>query len=436
MTQAQTGGLPYTQPSIGGYPTYSPTLQPGYVPVAWKMYGGVPYAPPDNYTWMYRAVNLMAMNIMSNPAASGRPEGWNDSVLGNWDAIVQRNQGKQEIFAGDMMMLWKYMQEHYQPKPGDFFETHIGAYIPPTGREYMLDPELATKLIAEQNLAQAKELTEAEREFKRYQAEMELQIKRASQAINTAAVNAAINNVEKRLSAMIAGVGGGGGGGGGYGGGGGGGGAYAYDPELALKQAKLAMDWQIALWTREQNQRSLDLREMELAADREYKQALLNLQARELEIQRAKVNAQVLANPNDRLQMEYMLRGQAAGGGVEPVGNAVNIYTGQQTGQNVTFSQVQGQNVQNAGMGGMTGQGTPPTAQGFAGGTKRKPRRVSEAYGFVRDPVIVVGEDTSASDGLGKTAELVINLDGGRLAVIPGASRFVRRAGEDTYAAR
>lgn len=432
MTQAQAG-LPYTQPSIAGVPTYSPTLQPGYVPVAWKMYGGTSYAPPDNYTWMFRAVNLMGMNILKNPAASGRPEGWNDAVLGNWDAIVRRNYGQSEMFAGDMMMLWKYMQEYYQPKPGDFFETHIGAYIPPTGREYMLDPELATKLIAEENLKNAKELSEAEREFKRYQVEMELQIKRASQAINTAAVQSAINNVEKRLSAMIAGAGGGGGGG--YGGGGGGGGGYGYDPELALKQAKLAMDWQIALWQREHNQRSLDLRQMEIEINREYKQALLNLQARELEIQRAKINAQVLANPNDRLQMEYMLRGQAAGGGFEPLGNAVNIYTGQQTGQNVTFSDTQTQNVQNAGMGGMTGQGGGATAQGFARGTRRG-KRLSEVYGTVRDRVMVVGEDTAAADGLGDTAELIINLDGGRIAVIPGARRFVKKVGEDRYAAR
>lgn len=440
MSQQPSSGvsLPYKNQTIAGVPAYSSTQLPGYVPTAVKIYGGTAYAPPDNYTWNYRAVNLMAMNIIANPAASGKPYGWDESQLGSWDAIVARNQGKTEMFAGDMMMLWKYMQEYYQPSPGDFFEQQIGAYIPPTGKEYILDPEIATMLTAEENLRKAEELSAAEREFKRYQAEMELQIKRAAQTINTASVQAAIRQFEKNLASAAQSAGfsfaGGGSSGGGGGGSYGSAGSYGYDPELALQQAKLAMDWQIALWQREDNKRSLDLREMELAAEREYRQQLLNLQAKQVEIDRAKINAQVLANPNDRLQMEYMLRGQLAGGGTEPRGNAVNIHTGEQTGTNVTFSQVQEQNAENAGItqGGM--QGSDVTVGGFARGTRSG--RGPEVYEFVDDPVFVVGEDVKAKDGLGRTAELVINPERARFAVIPRASRLVRKYREGRYAAR
>lgn len=57
--------------------------------------------------------------------------------------------------------------------------------------------------------------------------------------------------------------------------------------------------------------------------------------AKSLGLDTAKIIADYSANPGDAVAREYFLRGQA-----QPVGNAVNIFTGQPTGQQMTLSEV------------------------------------------------------------------------------------------------
>jgi len=75
-----------------------------------------------------------------------------------------------------------------------------------------------------------------------------------------------------------------------------------------------------------------------------------------VQLQRAKLISDYSANPGDAVAREYFLRI-----GANPVGNAVNIFTGQPTGQQMTLSEVMQANapVTGAALGG-TMTGTPP----------------------------------------------------------------------------
>lgn len=86
------------------------------------------------------------------------------------------------------------------------------------------------------------------------------------------------------------------------------------NPELAYKAAQLA-----------ETKRQFD---EQMAYQRER-------DAKSLGLDTAKIIADYSANPGDAVAREYFLRGQA-----QPVGNAVNIFSGQPTGQQMTFSQL------------------------------------------------------------------------------------------------
>jgi len=414
----------YTIPP-GALPLTSPTWAPGYVPKATKQ-GGLPFAEPSNTTWLMRVVDGIAANIQYNWwEAGGKPGGWDDAKYGSWSAIIQRNAGGHTFNAGDWNTIFRFLKENYTPKPGDWYQTHFGEYIPPQPDEYVLDPAEATKLWTYYNTAANKEL---ERQLKLYQAEAEMIA--ARYRINTAAPRISSGGGGGRVS------------GGGVSGGGGGVCDTCLDPNLL---AKLEMDWKIALLHAEGKMAALQMQErlalLELEYERAYREATLAIERErlafqrqkaeeELKLQRAALIAKTMADPNDALQREYMLRQfNALPPGQEPTGTPIDIFTGQvmNSGQQTTFTQLQEQNVQNSGMNpfGVTGppgvwpdpnppapppNNPPPT---FARGTRLK----DNTFGFTREKFFVVGDSED-----GKPTgyeELIINHDQGRVTVVP-----------------
>lgn len=120
------------------------------------------------------------------------------------------------------------------------------------------------------------------------------------------------------------------------------------NPELAYKAAQLA-----------EQKRQFD---EQMAYQRQRDDKTLG-------IDRAKIIADYSANPGDAVAREYFFRGQA-----QPVGNAVNIFSGQPTGQQMTFSQMMQANAPAVGgalNGALTGQ--PVEAQQNTTDTNQTP---------------------------------------------------------------
>jgi hypothetical protein len=391
------------------------------VPKAAKQ-GGLPFAESSNTTWLMRVVDGIAANIQYNWwEAGGKPAGWDDAKYGSWSAIIQRNAGGATFNAGDWNTIFRFLKENYTPTPGDWYQTHFGQYIPPQPDEYVLDPDEATKMWTYYNTAANKEL---ERQLKLYQAEAEM-----------IAARYKISTSAPRISSSSGGSRGGGGGGGGVADGG-------LDPNL---MAKLEMDWKIALLQAEGKMAALQMQErlalLELEYEKAYREATLAIEREklayqkqrdeeELKLQRAALIAKTMADPNDALQREYMLR-QFNGlpPGQEPTGTPIDIFTGQvmNGGQPTTFTQLQEQNVQNSGMNPFGTSGppgvspnpnppappptTPPPT--FARGTQLD----NNTFGFTREKFFIVGD---SEDGKPTgNEELIINHDQGRVTVVP-----------------
>lgn len=423
----------YTIPG-GTLPLTSSTWAPGYVPRA-SLQGGLPFAESSNTTWLMRVVDGIAANIQYNwQQAGGKPAGWDDAKYGSWSAIIQRNAGGATFNAGDWNAIFRFLKENYKPTPGDWYQTHFGEYIPPQPDEYVLDPEEATRMWTYYNTVANKEL---ERQLKLYQAEAEM-----------IAARYKISTSAPRISSSGGGkssVSSGGGGGGVVDGG--------VDPNV---MAKLEMDWKIALLEAEGKMAALKQQErlalLELEYDKAYKEATLALEREklayqkqrdeeELKLQRAALIAKTMADPNDALQREYMLR-QFNGlpPGQEPTGTPIDIFSGQvmNGGQQTTFTQLQEQNVQNSGMNPFGASGPPgvspnpnppapppttpnspasppttPQAPTFARGTQLD----DNTFGFTREKFFIVGD---SEDGKPTgNEELIINHDQGRVTVVP-----------------
>jgi hypothetical protein len=377
-----------------------------------------------------RVVDGIAANIQYNwQQAGGKPAGWDDAKYGSWSAIIQRNAGGATFNAGDWNAIFRFLKENYTPTPGDWYQTHFGQYVPPQPDEYVLDPEEATKMWTYYNTAANKEL---ERQMKLYQAEAEMIAARYK--VNTSASKISYSGGGGRYS---------GGGGGGGGGGGDGGCPTCVDPNV---MAKLEMDWKIAQLEAEGKMAALQQQErltmLELEYDKAYKEATLALDREKLEyqkqrdeeelkLQRAALIAKTMADPNDALQREYMLR-QFNGlpPGQEPTGTPIDIFSGQvmNGGQPTTFTQLQEQNVQNSGMNPFGNSGPPgvspnpnpptpppttPQPPTFARGTQLD----DNTFGSTREKFFIVGD---SEDGKPTgNEELIINHDQGRVTVVP-----------------
>ena len=120
--------------------------------------------------------------------------------------------------------------------------------------------------------------------------------------------------------------------------------------ELLLLQFKLDND---------PNNPQLLLKQQELAEQVRQFNATLALQQKVQQNETAKTIADYGANPGDAVAREYFLRK-----GANPTGNAVNVFTGQPTGQQLTLSEVMQANAPLVGgtlQGQMTGTPSPPT---------------------------------------------------------------------------
>lgn len=412
----------------------------------------------DNTVWRRRAQDAIIKNVIYNPAASGQPGGWDEAKYGSWSALVARNQGSTVgMNQGDATAILSWLGSGYTPTSGDYLQNAIGAYIPPTSQDRVLDPAYETLTLQQEKLAQDASNSQAALDFSKYQFEANLQMDQLK--AKAAAVKSATSGSS-----------------GGGGGGDSSGGLTASDMSaIALQNAKLAMDWQIASLQASTQMALADkqnaIEQLKLNAQVEYQNAQLQLSrdqfayqqqkdAKDEQLQRASTMAQVIQNPNDLLAREYMIRGSEAGGGAAPTGHAQDIFTGQSMGD-ATQPDLAATNAQNAGFdvfsgggGGVTPQvaiqtpagGSPappppdPTAPpppatpaGFARGTlpaslKRSKRLSYHAigtngsnkpaqYGHTKEKFFIVGD---APDGKPTgNEELIINHDEGRVTVIP-----------------
>lgn len=389
---------PYGDPRF-----YSEKPLPGYVSTTTQM-GKWIHAPMSHVDWVTRAADIMASNILHNwQAAGGKPEGWDEATYGSWSALVMRNAGQETMNAADYKQLVNWLNNGYMPVDGDWFDIHIGDYIPPSQYDWMMSPDDIVKYREEEAKAQEKEL---ERQIKLMQ--MQIELTKASRSSGSSS----------RSSYSYRSYGGGGGGGG-------------LDP---FAQAKLELDWFIARNNAAIQQGRLDLDRLELEFEMQYKQALLDFQRQEAEYnrqlelekirtQRGLAVAQTMANPNDALQREYMLRHyNKLPVGQEPIGTLVDMFTGNSGGPG-TWSQGQNLNVQNWGFNQIQpppqNPWTPdtensPNAPQFASGTTTNDKA---EYGHTRERFFIVGDSEDGSPT--GNEELIINHDGGRITVIP-----------------
>lgn len=315
--------------TASGAPKYSSAQQPGYVPT-YTQYGGVAYAPKDALTWKHAAAELMAQNILYNPAASGKPGFWDESKYGSWSAIVQSYGGVGAAAGADvpafLMQSLMGALNDYTPAPGDYLTGQLGAMPALTGKEYVLDPAYDTFLLQQKNAAEATANDAEEMAFKKYQFEQEVALARAELAQQGSGSSGSRINLSVPSNA---------------GSGSSGSNEMHYyshsDPdEIALQRAKIASDWKIAqLQANTQialSDKQLAFEQIKLDATMEIEREKLALQREEIAKQerlaRAKTIADYSANPNDLVARGYYTAQQQA-----PVGEAVDIFTGQSAGQ-------------------------------------------------------------------------------------------------------
>lgn len=359
--------IPPGTTTIGGYPAFaSKPLGPQYVPTV-TLYPDQ-YDVPSNTGWIMKVAEGIAANVLHNwRVAGGKPAEWNEAKYGSWAALVQRNAGNERMLAGDFAQIVRFLREDYTPQPGDWYQTNFGAYIPPRPDEYVLDPEYVTLALTEQ---QNRDKEEIERNYAIYKAELDIMRSRSSSGGSSGGGSV-------RYSGSS-------------------GSSAAYD-EMALLQARLDMEWKLALLSQETEFAKMDLQErltmLELEQQRTLKQAELDLareqleyqkqrDAQELALQRGAIVAKTMADPNDALQREYMLRMfNNMVGGQEPAGTAVDIFSGQtmNNGQPTTFSEIQEQNAQNWGMTPLT-PGNPPVGTAPVPGPPQQPPAQVPAY--------------------------------------------------------
>lgn len=418
---------------------FSQQPRPGHVATSTQYPGGGIFGPRTNVDWVMQAAEIMAGNIMKNwKAAGGQPEGWNEAKYGSWAAIVQRNAGKEEFAAFDFKTLVNWLMNDYQPRSGDWFHIHVGQYIPPSQFDWMVPVDDQIKLMEQQRKTQEAEL---ERQMRLHQLQVELM-----QANRSTGSRSSTSSV--RYSS------------------GGGGGSAAPAPMDEYQKAKLELDWFIAQHQAKMDQESLSLQRLKLELDEAYRRDQLAYQRErdrmELQTQRGLAAVQTMANPNDALHREFMLRHfNNLPLGQEPMGTAVDVFSGQalNNGQPSSWSQIQEQNAQNWGTTSIT-PGVPPVTApwpstpppsvpppptfapqtpSFAHGTRMKKKRSqrknalssyaigteeAQEFGHTREKFFLVGD--SADGRPTGNEELIINHDAGRVTVIP--HRYVTQA--------
>ncbi len=317
-----------------------------------------------------RVVEAMQSNINYNwQTAGGKPYGWDESKYGSWAGIVQRNAGRTSFNASDTAILVQWLMNDYQPQPGDWFEINFGPMPQASPTDWTIHPEYYATYMAEM---QAAEKSEMERQYKLYQAELELAEARARASRSGSSGGSSGGSV--RVS-----------------GGGGGGGSSGSDDWYY--QAKLDMDWKIALLQAEgrlaelEQQERIALMEIE-SRERMQQREIEYMQQRDLEnlrTQRGEMVVRTMANPNDALQREYMLRMfNNMANGQEPKGTAVDIFTGQtlNNGKPMSLTEIQDMNAQNWGVTAIT-TGNPQAATAPVPGPTTNPHPPQFARGTV-----------------------------------------------------
>lgn len=350
--------------TIGGKPVYSPVrLGPEYIPTA-SMYP-TGFTPQNSYVaWIMRVAEGMASNILHNwQNAGGKPAGWDENKYGSWSALVARNAGSPAMNAGDLSMIVDFLMNDYNPSPNDWYQSNFGAMPSPSPTEWVLDPSYITLAMAQQ---EAKDKSELERQFKIYQAEAEIAAAKAKAMSG--------GSSGPRYSSYTRAGGGGGGGGGADGC------NTCLDPNV---MAKLDMDWKIALLQMEGDLARMELTERlalwEIEAKERMQQAELQyMRERDLQntwTERGALVARTMANPNDALQREYMLRMyNNMVEGQEPKGTPIDIFSGQamNSGAPTSFTEIQEQNAATWGMNAVT-PGNPPIATAPVPGPSTNP---------------------------------------------------------------
>lgn len=359
-------------------PLYRGTPAPGYAPTAIVEYGDIAKAPIDNYVWRSMATDLVARNILNNPeAASQKPSWWNDSKYGSWEALVSRNRGRTEMYAGDYAILWHAITEMGPPPPDSYLAKELPAYVPPTGREFRLTEEQELQRLADERADRLIRLQEDELEWKKIDSAEARKIERERMELDFKLGMEGIAVQRERIAA-----------------------------DVAMNAARIDNDWRIAqLHSNTQltmQERDLLFEREKLAVGTALEEARLALQAaqmewqreqaqQELALQRARIVSELTARPQDMVAREYFLRT-----GQEPRGNIVDIFSGSAMGQGTLTDAQTG----NAGLIG-SGELVPTAARG----------------GYTTEPMFIVG-DSVTGEPTGYE-EIVVNPQRAPLAVIP-----------------
>lgn len=371
---------------MSSLPLYRGTPAPGYAPTAIVEYGDIAKAPIDNYVWRSMAADLVARNILSNSAAaSQKPSWWDESRYGSWAALVERNRGRTEMYAGDYAVLFQAITDMGAPPPDSYLAKELPAYVAPTGKEFRLTREEELRLLADERSDRLIKLREDELEFEKQDAAERREIERKRMELDFQLGMARIGVEQSRIAA-----------------------------EMAMNAARIENDWKIAQL--EANTR-LTIQERELAFEREklgvqvsLEQARLALQREQLEwqkqqaqqelaLQRARIISELTARPQDLVAREYFLRT-----GQEPVGNIVNVFSGEVMGQG-TLTDAQTGNAGLIGSGAPVGTPPPLIIPGAAGG------------GYTTEPIFLVGDSESgAPTGY---EEIVLNPSRAPLTIVP-----------------
>lgn len=299
---------------------YGTDWQPGMVPTA-----GLPGQLPriDYPSWVGAAVDGIIFNLRDGSGANdGKPADWDSSRYGDWNRIVQLAQYPAGVPQAARTALYDYVQN--SGAKGDLsYALGLGAAPSPSGNDYTTPP-----------LTPSEQLARDQFEFQKTQAIL----KQIGGAVGSTSSSVPRSSSTRSL-----------GGASGSGGNSGGSGSdleaqRAADAQsLATYQAKRDIDlaYQQALnaLQNDPNNPELAYKAAQLAETKRQfdEQMAYNRErdAKSLGLDTAKIIADYSANPGDAVAREYFLRGQA-----QPVGNAVNIFTGQPTGQQMTLSEV------------------------------------------------------------------------------------------------
>jgi hypothetical protein len=311
---------------------------PGYVPTA-----GLPgQLPKQDYpTWVSSAVDRILFNLRDGNAANdGKPGDWNDAQYGDWNRLVQLAQYPAGVPQSAEVALYDYVQNS-QATNDLSYALGLGARPSPSATDYT------------ENLTPSEKLAREQFEYTKQQNALKMAMGGGSGGSSSSRVSSASTRS--------------------YSGGGGGGSSTADDlaylqaktdaasslaqQEFDLKKQLMLLQFEL---DNDPNNPKLLLQQQQLAEEkRQFDATLARMNKADqdaVQLQRAKLISDYSANPGDAVAREYFLRT-----GANPVGNAVNIFTGQPTGQQMTLSEVMQANAPVTGAAlGSTMTGTPP----------------------------------------------------------------------------